>query len=206
VQTPTYASRGAVVRYPSDGDTKLVIGFKGQGRDKARDRMALLAFKEVLGGGPVDPHTPGRSDNRASRLARNVLEKNSNIGVAYAFHDCYPDAGIFGLYAEANAGNGEKLLKSVLQEVKATSDELSSDDVVRAKNVLKGNSARKLAGRRALANQLAASTFAGATQTIADIAALIDSLSLDDIKRAGQAALNSAPIIVAAGDVRGIRL
>jgi len=203
---PSYAEKPSLVRLPADGDTQLAIGFRGEGRGHARDRAALLAFQEVLGGGPVDPFIPGRLDNRGGRFARNVLEKNSFISQAYAFHKCYSDAGLFGIYSEAAAGNGAALIKAVLNEARAAASDLTGEDVQRAKNVLKGKSARKAPIRRALADQIAYSTISGAPTTPAEFQLIVESLSLEEIKKAAQAALSSPPVIVAHGDVRGIKL
>jgi predicted Zn-dependent peptidase len=156
--------------------------------------LALQLFAELLGTGSVDVFNPGRLANRSSRLGRV-------LNTSYAFVDSYSDGGVFGVYAAAEDGNAGSLLSTVNKEVRAAAESLSDEDVSRARNLLQSRFSSLSTSRAVYATELASRGLTA--RALSDAAS---SLSRSDIQSAVSSALSSAPIIVARGDVAGLRL
>jgi len=200
---PAWAPRPILLRQSAEAGAHVVLAFKGAARTSARERLALLAFKAVLGSSTPEL---GSVQNRAARLSRHILEPHHAVTRAEAFHCCYADAGVFGVYAAAQEGFGPQLVPLLHGEVVRSARELAPEDVVRAKNTLKADRARKHVNRKALADSLFAAQSAQSLQTANEYNAAVDALTLEEIRRVAQAAISTPVIVAAQGDVRGIRL
>jgi len=188
-----YPKTPVIIRNEDDGPARLILGFKGPSLS-SKDLLALQLFAEVLGTGSVDVFNPGRLANRSSRLGRV-------LNTSYAFVDSYSDGGVFGVYAAAEDGNAGSLLSTVNKEVRAAAESLSDDDVSRARNLLQSRFSSLSSSRALYATELASRGL-----TVRALSDAASSLSRSDIQSAVSSALSSAPIIVARGDVTGLRL
>jgi len=138
------------------------------------DHFALRLFVEILGGG------------MSSRLFQEAREK---LGLAYAidaFSDIYEDAGVLGVYAGCAAKDAGRLAEVTGQQMKAMAAGVERAELARAKAQLK---AYVFMGRESLltrAEQSAAQQLSfGRLLPSAEIAGLIDAVTIEDLARVG---------------------
>jgi len=120
----------------------------------------------------------------SSRLFQEAREK---LGLAYnidAWADVYADAGLMGIYAGCAAKDAARLAKVAAEQIRALQADFSDIELGRAKAQLK---AFLFMGRESLlgrAEQAAAQMLAfGRLLPTAEIAAAIDVVSVDDVRR-----------------------
>jgi predicted Zn-dependent peptidase len=86
---------------------------------------SLQMFSNVLGGG------------MSSRLFQEAREKRGLCYSIYCFHAAYSDVGMFGLYAGTDAGDASELMRLVVDEIAAATENLSEAEIARAKAQMK---------------------------------------------------------------------
>jgi predicted Zn-dependent peptidase len=170
---PAQFTGGAALETRRLEQAHVVFALPAPGIDDP-DHFALRLFVEALGGG------------MSSRLFQEAREK---LGLAYAidaWSDAYADAGIMGVYAGCAAKDAARLAAVVAAQVRALSAEVSEAELARAKAQLK---AFLFMGRESLlgrAEQAAAQTLSfGRLIPTAEIAAAIDAVGVDDMRRIG---------------------
>ncbi|WP_207478051.1 M16 family metallopeptidase [Arenibaculum pallidiluteum] len=102
----------------------LVLGFAGVGFHEP-EYYAHSVLSTLLGGG------------MSSRLFQEVREKR---GLAYSVHSftgSYEDGGLFGIYAGTGAKEVEELVPVVAEEICKVSEDVTEDEVRRARNQIK---------------------------------------------------------------------
>jgi processing peptidase subunit alpha len=203
-QDNAYTATPSLIRNLSPGNARFMLGLQGAGANSPEEFAALEVFREIVGGGAVKAKD---SSNRASLLARNVLEKNENALQVHAFHNGYSDAGLFGVVAEAAPGQGGAVLEAVRAELEAASKNFTAEDLSRAKNILKVKAADAFSNTQGLAGFIADSYLSfGGSGNLTEYFELIDSVTEAKVKAAAKKTVSSAPVVAAEGDVRGLRL
>ena len=144
------------------------------------DHFALRLFVEILGGG------------MSSRLFQEAREK---LGLAYAidaFFDVYDDAGVLGVYAGCAARDAGRLAQVTGEQIRAMAAGVTEAELGRAKAQLKGG---MFMGRESLltrGEQAAAQALSfGRLIPAAELAAMIDAVTTQDLARVGARALAS---------------
>ena len=144
-------------------------------------------FAEILGGG------------MSSRLFQEAREKR---GLAYsidAWAESYADIGMFGVYAGAAAENAAPLAEVVAAEIKGLADQVSDDELQRAKAQLK---ARLLMARESplvRAEQAAGQMLLfGRLFSAQEIADGVEAVSAADVRALGEELLASGACVGAA--------
>ncbi len=121
----------------------VVMGFPGL-RHGAPERYALFVLNDVIGG------------SMSSRLFQEVRERQ---GLVYSIHSglqAFRDTGTLYVYAATEAANFSKVLKSILKEIRALKkDGISTDELTRAKEHLKGSLMLSLESTSSRMNRLA---------------------------------------------------
>ena len=122
---------------------QVVLGFPGVS-DTAPERYALYLLNDIMGG------------SMSSRLFQEVRERQ---GLVYSVHSGaqqFHDSGILYLYAGTEPGNFGKVLKAFLREVRGLrKDGVTSAELARAKDHLKGNLMLSLESSSSRMNRLA---------------------------------------------------
>jgi predicted Zn-dependent peptidase len=118
----------------------VLIGFEGRAYH-VRDFYASQLLSMILGGG------------MSSRLFQEVREKRGLCYSVYAFHWGFSDTGIFGVHAATGEEDLPKLIPVILGELKRVSQDLSQEEVDRARAqyraslLMSGESAASRAGQ-----------------------------------------------------------
>ena len=122
---------------------QVVMGFPGVS-DTSPERYALYLLNDVMGG------------SMSSRLFQEVRERQ---GLVYSVHSGaqqFRDCGLVYLYAGTERGNVGKVLNAFLCEVRALKkDGVTAEELVRAKDHLKGNLMLSLESSSSRMNRLA---------------------------------------------------
>lgn len=150
---------------------------------------SLQVFTNVLGGG------------MSSRLFQEVREERGLCYSIYTFHSPYADTGMFGLYAGTDAADAAELMRVIVGEMEATAAGLTEAEVARAKAQMKTGLLMALESSGARAEQLARHMIIhGRVVPVAEIIALVDGVTVDSARAAGQALMSrSRPAVAALG-------
>eukprot|EP01027_Heterolobosea_sp_BB2_P026958 GEZU01042093.1.p1 GENE.GEZU01042093.1~~GEZU01042093.1.p1 ORF type:complete len:333 (-),score=146.36 GEZU01042093.1:225-1223(-) len=203
--TPKYTGGEALLHenrlsYPEDiPRTQIAVGFKGVGTS-SNDFFASNVLQAVLGAGfnVYNPSTAGR----LSRLSQNVVARNPYIFSAQAFNLTYSDAGLLGVFIDAKPQNAQDAVNAVVEELRSAAGSITQEQVERAKKIVQFNIFRNLERRSGVSE----ANFRNVRDTNAvvqasDLAARIQAVTVDDVKRVLTQALQSAPTLAAYGDL-----
>ncbi len=121
----------------------VVMGFPGLPHSTP-ERYALFVLNDIIGG------------SMSSRLFQEVRERQ---GLVYSIHSGvqgYLDTGLLYLYAATDPSNFSKMLKSILKELRELKKHgITEDELVRAKDHLKGSLMLGLESTSSRMNRLA---------------------------------------------------
>ena len=168
----------------------VVFGFKAMSwRDPAH--YAMHVFSNLLGGG------------MSSRLFQEVREKRGLCYEIYSFFSPFSDSGFFAIYG----GTGEAYLSDyaplVLDTLTQAVTSVTDAEVARAKAQMKMSllTALESPGRRA--EQMARHMLAyGRVLPRQELVAMIDAITVADVRRAGQSLLDAPPTLAAIGPIK----
>jgi predicted Zn-dependent peptidase len=119
----------------------------------------------------------------SSRLFQEVREKRGLVYSIHSFLSSYHDTGCFGVYAGAGEKKYKEVVDLIIKESCALKDSLSSDELQRAKNQLKGNILLAIESTSARMNSLAKQEiYYGRHFTPEEIIKEIEGVSLNEIK------------------------
>tara|TARA_R110000868_G_scaffold134793_2_gene347020 strand:- start:6349 stop:7611 length:1263 start_codon:yes stop_codon:yes gene_type:complete len=168
----------------------LVMGFEGVSFDDD-DYYPLAVLSTALGGG------------MSSRLFQEVREKRGLVYSIYTFSSSYQDGGLFGLYAGTGEDEVAELIAVVCDElIKVAADPLADDEITRARAQIKAGVLMSLESTSSRAERLARHLQVyDRIIPVDEIAARIDSVSAEDIRRVAARLLSSPPTIAALGPV-----
>ena len=165
----------------------VALAFPGVGYD-APDLHALSLFASAAGGG------------MSSRLFQEVREARGLAYSIYAWAHAYQDTGLFGLYcaaARADAGEALALARRVLAD---TAETLSQAELDRARAQAKAGLLMGLESVATRADHLARSIqIHGRIVPPAETIALLDAVTVDQARAAGQAALAGGEALATVG-------
>jgi processing peptidase subunit alpha len=167
------------------------VAFQAPGGWGSDDSYALSILQTILGGNVGD--TNGNMHTKLSQL----VAKNPSVSSCMAFNNQYSDGGLFGIYA---AVSPEAVPAYLHQAQNVLSSPVSTDDVKKAKAVLKGQclsmSQSELVediGRQMIMTGVALSP--------EEVCAKIDAVSDSQIKSAQSLVTKCKPTIVGLGDI-----
>ena len=170
-------------------ETQIVVGFEGRpyGSDEFFTAQLLAG---ILGGG------------MSSRLFQEIREKRGLCYSIYAFHWSFADTGVFGVQAATSPSDVGELMSVLLTELERTTNDITDQELARAKAQLRagllmtlenpasraGQLARQLQlfGRVIPADELIERTNAIGTDAIEALAADIISKSLPTVAAVGR--------------------
>ncbi|MFQ5828772.1 MAG: M16 family metallopeptidase [Candidatus Methylomirabilia bacterium] len=149
----------------------LVMGFPGLPQ-ASPERYALFLLNDVIGG------------SMSSRLFQAIRERQ---GLVYSIHSgsqAYRDTGLLYLSAATDTQNFSKVFKSILKELRALKkDNLTADELRRAKNHLKGNLILSLESTSSRMNRLARQElYFGSFFSMEQILAAIDAVREEEVQ------------------------
>ena len=172
--------------------THIIVGFEGSSFHDDHE-FALHVFCNAVGGG------------MSSRLFQRVREERGLAYTIYTFHWPYADTGVFGFYAATSHKDIAELMPVALACMREAVDDLTEDEMHRAKAQMKVAWLAALESSAARAEQIARQhLFFGRVLPREEIIGRIDSLTLAEVRHAGARALSTAPTLAAIGDTKNI--
>jgi predicted Zn-dependent peptidase len=167
--------------------TQWTLGFPGipQG-DPHFYPSAVLAT--LLGGG------------MSSRLFQEVREKHGLAYSIYAYHSCYQDTGIFGIYASTQPNHTLKLTQTVKDLLVQLPDSLTPQEIDRAKAQMKAGTLMGLENTNSRAERCAQQLhILGRIMDNQETIDRIDAVSLSDLQSYAHQVFSGTPTCVTLG-------
>lgn len=142
----------------------------------SEDRYAMAALNNVLGGG------------MSSRLFQEVREKRGLAYAVYSYHHGYSDAGAVKVYVGSTTGNVEEAVEVIAAQLDRMREEpVSDEELRRTKEQLKSSTILALESTAARMTRVGRSAITGTELlTPEEIAAKIDAVTAEDIRRLAQ--------------------
>jgi len=167
----------------------IVVGFEGVGYEHP-DHYAINVFANVAGGG------------MSSRLFQEVREKRGLAYSIYAFHWGFSDSGLFGFYAGTSGKDVANLMPVALDCIAEATQNITDIELHRAKAQMKVSLIAALESPGARAEQMARQLLIfNRVLSRQEIIEKIDSITIDDVRRAGALALKTPPTVAAIGPI-----
>ena len=168
----------------------IVLGFEGIPYFDDQ-HYALHVFSNLLGGG------------MSSRLFQEIREKRGLCYEIHSFYSPFSDSGVFAVYG----GTGERELKEympVLIDVMHTASESATEEeVARARAQMKMSILTSLESPGRRTEQMARHMLAyGRVLSKSELTRTIDSITVDDVRAAGQKMLSTIPTLAAIGPIK----
>ena len=147
---------------------------------KSKDRYAMAALNNVLGGG------------MSSRLFQEVREKRGLAYAVYSYHQGYSDTGAIKTYVGSTTGNVGEAVKVIAEQLHKVQEEaVSEEELDRTNQQLKSSTLLALESTAARMNRIGRSVITGTELlTPEEIAARIEAVTADDIQRLARKHLN----------------
>jgi predicted Zn-dependent peptidase len=120
-----YGERAVSVRQRPTEQAHVVMGVPGLSQED-EDRWPMRVLNTLLGGG------------MSSRLFQEIREERGLAYTAYSHSSYYTDAGLFEAYVGTAPGKLDEVLAVLRSELDRVVDDLTSEEVERAKGSLKG--------------------------------------------------------------------
>lgn len=142
----------------------------------SEDRYAMAALNNILGGG------------MSSRLFQEVREKRGLAYAVYSYHQGYSDAGAVKVYVGSTTGNVEEAVEVIAAQFDRMREEpVSDEELRRTKEQLKSSTILALESTATRMTRVGRSVITGTELlTPEEIAAKIDAVTAEDIRRLAQ--------------------
>lgn len=170
----------------------IVLGFQAM---KRLDPLyyAGQALSTLLGGG------------MSSRLFQEVREKRGLVYSIFSFHSAYRDDGQFGIYAGTGPERLPELIPVMCDEILKVTQDVSEDEVARAKAQLRASLLMGWESMMARADHLAKAVLSrGQAQGVAEIIEGIAAVDRAAILRAAQQIFVSPPVLAGLGPLSSL--
>ncbi|PCH80830.1 MAG: peptidase M16 [Hyphomicrobiales bacterium] len=174
-------------------EAHVVLGFEGCSH-QSEDFYAIQVLSGVLGGG------------MSSRLFQEIREKRGLCYSIYSFHWGFSDTGLMGIHAATSAGDLKELMPVMLGELMRVPQDLTENEVNRAKAQLKAGLLMSLESPTARASQIARQSLVfGMPLTLQDIIDRIEGVTTTDLRELSERIFTkSRPTLSSIGPVDGL--
>ncbi len=171
-------------------EAHICIGFEGIAQS-SEDRYAALLLSTILGGG------------MSSRLFQEIREKRGLAYSVYSFLSSYMDTGMWGIYAGTAPEKAAEVIDLSLKELNSLPDDISSDELSRARTQLMSNVMFGLESTsRRMQNIASQEIYYGEYFSPEEVIAKINNITINDLRQLCHRLIdNKQPAIVALGQV-----
>jgi len=170
---------------------------------QSKDVVAMCVLSALAGANkfPLTSEAPFASRIVNTRLNSNVIAR----GLAHhanCFTSVHSDSGLFGFYAACKPSDARELTFSLVEQATQLTAEVSSEELHRAKLVVKHAICWASDSRTALL-ELIGNTVAGTgtSRPISELAAKIDQITAADLTRVAERMLKTPVTVAASGDL-----
>lgn len=146
------------------------------------DHAALQLYATMLGGGG------------SSNLFQEVREKRGLAYSVYAFNTTYADTGLLGVYAGVSEEQAPEVMPVVIEQILATAEKATEAQLYRAKQQQKTALFMTRESTTAMAEWIGRHLLDyGRYRPAAELAARVDAVTIEDIRRVSRRLLNNGP-------------
>lgn len=168
----------------------IILGFQGISR-LDENFYAAQALSSIFGGG------------MSSRLFQEVREKRGLVYSVFSFHSAYNDDGQFGIYAGTGPEDLPELIPVICDEVQKICDNLSDEEVARAKTQMKSGLIMGRESMMSRADQQAKFLlFRNTVIDVEDLTKKIEAIDKQTIQSVAKRIFTSAPTLAALGPLK----
>jgi predicted Zn-dependent peptidase len=196
---------GGQTRLPGLGATQIIVAAEGVGAAAgSSSQIAAAILQTILGGGSSALRSIVPSFKQ-SRLGKTVGSSDGWLEYAEAFHLSYSDAGLFGVFAQAQHGNAARVAETLAKQFQNL-PAISDAEVLRAKAQLKANLFATFSSDAHALTEFYASQVAntGAALTPTQYAAQIDTIDTAAVVAVAKKVAASKLTVAALGDLKGL--
>ncbi len=152
------------------------------------DYFAVLLLSTLLGGG------------MSSRLFQEIREKRGLVYSIYSFSAPFVDGGLFGIYAGTGEDEAAELVPVTLEQLLAVQNEVSRDELERARAQVKAGLLMSLESTGGRCEQIARQLQVfGRIIPTEETVRRINAVTLDDVRRAAARLFRATPTLAALG-------
>jgi len=156
------------------------------------DRVPVAVLGSILGIG------------QGSLVSTRILSQNPYVESCSAFNLSHTDSGLFGVYGVVQPTHAGEFVHGLTAALGGLKD-ISEDQVVRAKAVLKGELLRKLDEAPTLMEDIGKQVLlSGTHHTASDLVNAIDAVDVERLRAAADRILATKPTLVAVGDTHAV--
>ncbi len=165
------------------------VAFGGRGLDMDDERRYAMRILSTLFGGGM-----------SSRLFQEIREERGLAYTTYAYASMHTDAGMWGAYAGTTPGKVEEVLDVMTQQLEKVGDDVTADEVARAKGQLRGGTVLGLEDTGSRMNRLGKLVTHGLDiLPIDEILGKIDAVTLDEVKAVAKDVLGGGRSLAVVG-------
>jgi predicted Zn-dependent peptidase len=186
---PDFVAECQLAAKPLD-QTHLVLSFSAPGY-RHPDIYGLQVLSSLLGGG------------MSSRLFQEVRERRGLCYSVFSFGTAYEDAGCFGVYAASSPSHTRELIDVTAEVMLSAAEEVTAEEINRAKAQLKASLVMNLESASARADQIARQFLAfGDVPDISTLIARIGAVEASDVSHlASRIMRGNTPALSAVGQL-----
>lgn len=189
---------GALNIVPKDlSESHICLGLKGIAVT-SDERYKMYLLNTILGAGA------------SSRLFQEIREKRGLVYSIYSYNATYSDNGLWGVYAGTDKSHVKEVIDITVNEIRNISATVTSDELSKAKNQLKGSLIFALESTSNRMTSIARQEINyGRYYTPEEILKFVDSVSLEDLKSFSNELISNSPFALTVygpvndGDVKG---
>lgn len=175
-------------------EVHMCIGVKGLPQSSP-ERYVLYLINAILGAGV------------SSRLFQEIREKRGLVYSIYSFIASYIDTGLFGVYAGTSKKRVSEVIDLIVNEMKSLKDNISEDELRRAKEQIKGNLILGLESTSNRMQNLARQEiYYGRYYSPEDIIRQIEGVTLSQVKGLAERLIHDSMAITLLGPVQPSQL
>ncbi len=138
------------------------------------NRHAGYILNAILGGG------------MSSRLFQEIREKRGLAYSVYSFMSSFSDTGVFGIYAGCDPAGLDEVVALIKQETHDLPKTVTEDEMLTAKNQIKGNMILAMESSDSVMSRLAKGEYYfGRYVPLNEVISRLDSVTLEDLKQIG---------------------
>lgn len=162
-------------------ESHICLGLKGISA-KSPERYKMYLLNTIIGAGA------------SSRLFQEVREKRGLVYSIGSYNSSYSDNGLWGVYAGTDKSHVKEVVDITVNEIRNISDTVTSEELVRAKNQLKGSLIFALESMNSRMTSIARQEINyGRYYTPEETLKFVDSVSLEDLQAFARKLINNSP-------------
>lgn len=176
-------------------EVHICLGFKGLSQG-SEERYSMHLLNTILGA------------SVSSRLFQEIREKRGLAYSVYSFNISYFDTGVWAVYAATDRKQVNEVVNIMIDQMRGLSDSLTTEDLRRAKNQLKGNLMLALESTNSkMFNIAKQEIYYGRYFSPEDIIDSVESVTLEELKNLSQRLVGSNPFALTVyGPVKKLNL